>query len=147
MRLLAKDPSEGPESAADVLTALEGIELTPLESPLRKGGEGSAEEANVLDSLAGGVFVGRQAEMGQLKAALEDALGGKGRMVTLVGEPGIGKTRTAQELATYAGLRGCQVLWGRCHESRGAPPYWPWIQLIRSYVREHEPQQISTGDG
>ena len=68
-------------------------------------------------------------------------------MVTLVGEPGIGKTRTAQELATYAGLRGCQVLWGRCHESRGAPPYWPWIQLIRSYVREHEPQQINTEMG
>ncbi|MCH7787471.1 MAG: tetratricopeptide repeat protein, partial [Chloroflexi bacterium] len=57
------------------------------------------------------------------------------------------KTRTAQELATYAGLRGCQVLWGRCHESRGAPPYWPWIQVIRSYVREHEPEQISTEMG
>ncbi len=37
-------------------------------------------------------------------------------MVTLVGVPGIVKTRTAQELATYAGLRGCQVLWGRCYE-------------------------------
>ncbi|MCH7653866.1 MAG: AAA family ATPase [Chloroflexi bacterium] len=190
MRLLAKDPNERPESAADVLTALEAIDLTPLESPLRKGGEGVVEsflgeggeqtplgkggdttplgeggettplqspltkggnrgvqDANVLDSLAGGVFVGRQAEMGQLKAALEDTLGGKGRMVTLVGEPGIGKTRTAQEPATYAGLRGCQVLWGRCHESRGAPPYWPWIQLICSYVRGHEPEQVSTEMG
>ena len=36
----------------------------------------------------------------------KDVLSGKGRMVTLVGEPGIGKTRTAQELATYAGMRG-----------------------------------------
>ncbi|MCH7625695.1 MAG: AAA family ATPase, partial [Chloroflexi bacterium] len=147
MRLLAKDPNERPESAADVLTALEAIDLTPLESPLTKGGDGTVEEANALDSLAGGVFVGRQAEMGQLKAALEDALSGRGRMVMLVGEPGIGKTRTAQELATYAGLRGCQVLWGRCHESRGAPPYWPWIQVIRSYVREHDPEQISTEMG
>lgn len=34
----------------------------------------------------------------------------RGRLVTLVGEPGIGKTRTAQELATYAGLRQAQVL-------------------------------------
>ena len=36
-----------------------------------------------------------------------------------------GRTPTAQELATYAGLRGFQVLWGRCHESRGALSYWP----------------------
>ncbi|MCH8061051.1 MAG: protein kinase [Chloroflexi bacterium] len=143
LRLLAKDPNERPENAKDVLTALESIDLAPSAD----GASATVEQANVLDSLAGGVFVGRQAEMGQLKAALEDALGGKGRMVTLVGEPGIGKTRTAQELATYAGLRGCQVLWGRCHESRGAPPYWPWIQVIRSYVREHEPQQIGTEMG
>ena len=76
----------------------------------------------MLDSLAGGVFVGRQAEMGQFKAALEDALSGRGRMVTLVGEPGIWNKRTAQELATYAGLRGRQVLWGRCYEEQGVPP-------------------------
>ena len=63
-------------------------------------------------------------------------------MVTLVGEPGIGKTRTAQELATYAGLRGAQVLWGRCYEEQGAPPYWPWVQAIRSYVRDIDPEQL-----
>ena len=75
----------------------------------------------------GGVFVGRLQEMGELKAALEDALSGRGRLVMLVGEPGIGKTRTAQELATYAGMRGAQVLWGRCYEEQGMPPYWPWV--------------------
>ena len=62
-------------------------------------------------------------KMGELKACLEDALSGRGRLVTLVGEPGIGKTRTAQELATYAGLRSAQVLWGRCYEEQGMPPY------------------------
>ncbi len=60
-----------------------------------------------------------------MKACLEEALSGRGRLVTLVGEPGIGKTRTALELATYAGLRQAQVLWGRCYEGEGAPPYWP----------------------
>ena len=40
-------------------------------------------------------FVGRQREMAELTAALEDALAGQGRLVMLVGEPGIGKTRTA----------------------------------------------------
>jgi predicted ATPase len=93
------------------------------------------------------VFVGRQREMGDLKAALEDALSGRGRLLTLVGEPGIGKTRTAQELATYAGLRGAQVLWGRCYEEQGVPPYWPWVQAIRSYVRERDPEQLQSAMG
>ncbi len=87
LRLLTKDPSERPDSAADVLTALEGIDLAAGTETI----EQSADEAHVLDGLAGGVFVGRQREMGELKAALEDALSGKGRLVMLVGESGIGK--------------------------------------------------------
>ena len=67
-------------------------------------------------------FVGRQREMEQLTAALEDARAGRGRLVMLAGEPGIGKTRIAQELAAYAETRGFQVLWGRCYEGEGAPP-------------------------
>ena len=63
-----------------------------------------------------GSFVGRQREMGELKLALDDATAGHGRLAMLVGEPGIGKTRTAQELASYAETRGVQVLWGRCYE-------------------------------
>ncbi len=85
--------------------------------------------------------------MGELKACLEDALSGRGRLVTLVGEPGIGKTRTALELATYAGLRQAQVLWGRCYEGEGAPPYWPWVQAIRSYVRDVDPEQLRSDMG
>ena len=104
-------------------------------------------EEHSLDSLAGGVFVGRQREMGELKACLEDGLSGRGRLVTLVGEPGIGKTRTSQELATYAGLRGAQVLWGRSYEEQGVPPYWPWVQAIRSYVRERDPEQLRSEMG
>ena len=58
------------------------------------------------------VFVGRQRELAQLRSALDNALSGHGRIVMLVGEPGIGKTRTAQELAALAEARGAQVLWG-----------------------------------
>ena len=143
MRLLAKDPAERSESASDVLAALGAIDLTTsMEQPAAE-----VDQAHSLDSLAGGVFVGRQLEMGELKGCLEDALSGRGRLVTLVGEPGIGKTRTAQELATYAGLRGGQVLWGRCYEEQGAPPYWPWVQAIRSYVRDIDPEQLRSDMG
>ena len=80
--------------------------------------------------------MGRQREMGELKAALEDAIAGRGRLMMLAGEPGIGKTRTAQELAYDAEARGAKVLWCWCYELEGAPPYWPWIQPLRSYIQE-----------
>ncbi len=74
--------------------------------------------------------------MAELTSTLEEALSGQGRLVMLVGEPGIGKTRTTQELASYAESRGAQVFWGRCYEDEGAPPYWPWVQTMRSYVNK-----------
>ena len=85
--------------------------------------------------------------MGELKAALDDALSGQGRLVMLVGEPGIGKTRTAQELAYHAGTLGAQVFWGRCYEEEGAPPYWPWVQTIRSYIQQQTPERLLAGMG
>ena len=145
LRLLAKDPSERPEAAADVLAALEAIDLADDVGAGFK--PAPTDDQHSLDSLAGGVFVGRQREMGELKAALEDALSGKGRLVMLVGEPGIGKTRTSQELSTYATLRGAQVLWGRCYEEQGVPSYWPWVQAIRSYARERDPERLRSEMG
>ncbi|MFQ6027107.1 MAG: AAA family ATPase, partial [Dehalococcoidia bacterium] len=93
--------------------------------------EGPTEELVTDDA-----FVGRAEEMAELLAALEDARSGKGRLVMVVGEPGVGKTRTSQELALRARERDTQVLLGRCYENPGAPPYWPWVQAIRSYLRE-----------
>ena len=54
------------------------------------------------------------------------------RPVLLAGEPGIGKSRLAEELATRARDRGARVLVGRCWEAGGAPAYWPWVQALRS---------------
>ena len=58
----------------------------------------------------------------------------------IAGEPGIGKTRTAQEFSEHAVQRGAGVLWGRCHEEAGAPPYWPWVQIIRSLLQARTPE-------
>jgi tetratricopeptide (TPR) repeat protein len=77
-------------------------------------------------------FVGRGLELGDLRASLADAIAGHGQLVFLVGEPGIGKTRTAEELATFAAENRVAVLWGRCWEQEGAPAFWPWVQVLRA---------------
>lgn len=80
------------------------------------------------------VFVGRLEELERLRAALDASRTGKGRLVLLSGEPGIGKTFTVVEFATHADREGVQVLWGRCHGEAGAPPYWPWTQVLRELI-------------
>ena len=75
-----------------------------------------------------------------LRGALEQALSGRGGGVMVAGEPGIGKTRTAQEFSERAARQGAGVLWGRCHEQAGAPPYWPWVQIIRSLLQSRPPE-------
>jgi predicted ATPase len=60
--------------------------------------------------------------MADLQAAMDLVVAGQGQLVMLAGEPGIGKTRTAQELASYAESLGSRVLWGWCYERDGAPP-------------------------
>jgi len=95
-----------------------------------------------VGNTSGDVFVGRQREMAELKAALEDTLSGRGQLVMLAGEPGIGKTRTARELASYTETLDVRVLWGWCYEQEGAPPYWPWVQVLRSFVQQLDPDQL-----
>jgi class 3 adenylate cyclase len=125
LRMLAKNPADRPESALAVLADLERID------PEQKSATHS--ESNALDRLARGVFVGRDKELERLRKAFDEAYAGRGGLVMVVGEPGIGKTRTTQELETYARMRGAQVVWGRAHESSGAPPYWPWVQAGRMW--------------
>ena len=89
-----------------------------------------------------GVFVGRQHELDELKAGLAEALIGRGGLFLLEGEPGIGKTRLADEFAARAQGEGALVLWGRCWEGGGAPSYWPWVQVVRSCLRFGDTQSL-----
>jgi class 3 adenylate cyclase len=89
------------------------------------------------------VFVGREHEMAELFAGFEDARAGRGRLFLLSGEPGIGKTRVAHELASIANAHGARVAWGRCWEGGGAPAYWPWIQVIRACVGKSDREQFA----
>ena len=87
-------------------------------------------------------FVGRERELGELIAGLEDSCAGRGRLFLLVGEPGIGKSRLAEELIAQAEARGVRVLIGRCWEAGGAPAYWPWTQALRGLTHEVEPERL-----
>ncbi|MFQ6026171.1 MAG: AAA family ATPase [Dehalococcoidia bacterium] len=104
----------------------------------------ATEPVSTSPSLVGtsSGFVGRQEEMRELTSALEGALAGRGRLVMLAGEPGIGKTRTAQELASIAEPSGARILWGRCYEGEGAPPYWPWIKPLQSIMAQTDDGQL-----
>ena len=80
-------------------------------------------------------FVGRERRSSPSCVPLLDgALSGRGGFVLIGGEPGIGKSRLAEELAGQAQERGARVLVGRCWEAGGAPAYWPWVQALRAYV-------------
>jgi predicted ATPase len=88
-------------------------------------------------------FVGREAELAALTADLDTAAAGHGGVVVVVaGEPGIGKTRLAEELAAQATARGALVLWGRCWEGEGAPAFWPWIQVVRGCIQTVDPPAL-----
>ncbi|MBV8810924.1 MAG: AAA family ATPase, partial [Acidobacteriaceae bacterium] len=88
------------------------------------------------------VFVGRERELLELRQGLTDALAAKGRFFLISGEPGIGKTHLAEELAREARVRGARVIWGRCWAGDGAPAYWPWIQIVRSCLADDDSTHI-----
>jgi predicted ATPase len=87
-------------------------------------------------------FVGREQEMRVLRDALGDARQGRGRLMLLVGEPGIGKTRTAMEFATEARKAGTCVFWGACYDGEWAPPFGPFAQAIAEYARRCAPDSL-----
>jgi len=80
-------------------------------------------------------FVGRERELEELRMHLTETSSGQGRLLLLVGEPGIGKTRTIRELAAEAHRDGVLVLWGRGYEGDWFRPYGLWVEALAGYAR------------
>jgi predicted ATPase/class 3 adenylate cyclase len=136
LELLAKTPEERPTSAADVrrrladvLTTAPPDDLTAVSEPADPAATRHSARLNRLSR-----FVGRADELRDLKRAVEGALSGRGGLVMVSGEPGIGKTRLAEEACVYARLGGAQVLVGHSYETESAVSYTPFIEAIQAYV-------------
>ena len=83
-------------------------------------------------------FVGRDAEMDQLRVALEGARRGHGEVVAVVGEPGVGKSRLFHELTRSHRVAGCRTLQASAVAYGRTTSYLPVIDLLKTYLRIDE---------
>jgi len=115
-----------------------------LQTVRRRGLRFVAEVTEVADrpELATAPFVGRGEILGDLDSALRAASQGRGGLVFLSGEPGIGKTRAVEQFAILAREQGAVAHLGRCPEAEGAPAFWPWVQLLRAHAAVCRPSRM-----
>lgn len=79
-------------------------------------------------------LVGRTDELDRLVDAARVAAAGEGRAVVISGEPGIGKTRLAEELVATVSNGEHVVVWARCQESASSAPYWGYTQIAEQVL-------------
>ena len=79
-----------------------------------------------------GGFVGRESELSSIEGILGAARTSRAGVAFVSGEPGIGKTRLAEEVAGVAREQGFRVAVARGTDEPGIPEFWPWIQLFRA---------------
>ena len=116
----------------------------PVPDAVREGdeqeGDGAGRERHVEVPLAPPLALdeldrahGRAEELDRLERAWKDAATGIGGLALVAGEPGVGKTRLAAEVARRALADGGVVLYGRCDEDLGVA-YQPMIEVLRAYL-------------
>ncbi len=92
---------------------------------------------NVSSRLISAAFIGRQAQLADLAAALATATDGEPATVLLGGEAGVGKSRLIAEFAGQARAQGARVLIGGCQQlGTEALPFAPFTAVIRDLARE-----------
>jgi tetratricopeptide (TPR) repeat protein len=134
-RLLAKPLDQRYGSMREVLADLERMTTTSL----------AAQETVTETPIP---LIGREQELAELKRALDEAMAGRGSMVMIGGEPGIGKTHLTGAILEEARRRGAFGVIGHCYEGEGAPPYIPYIETLETVVRmaPREAFRMSMGD-
>jgi class 3 adenylate cyclase/tetratricopeptide (TPR) repeat protein len=138
-RVMAKGrPGEALATADTLLRTRTAYELEELEPFLVKG-KSDPVQASVVGAIAGSKeverpgtpLVGRDEEMAALTGAADSARAGQGRVVELIGEPGIGKSRLVEELETRSGIAS---FWAVCDEYESSTPYFSFRDLLHGLL-------------
>jgi class 3 adenylate cyclase/tetratricopeptide (TPR) repeat protein len=122
----------------------------PIEPLTVKGKRSPVAAFRLLDAPAGiqararieAPLIGRDGELGRLLAAFEQTVAaGSCRLVSVIGSPGLGKTRLAEELAAAVG-EPATVLWGRCEPTGEGITFAPVAQVLRGVagIGEADPE-------
>jgi tetratricopeptide (TPR) repeat protein len=122
------------------------IELKGLPEPVASS-EVLYEAGQAQGVVADVPMVGRDAEFARLTRRLARAFDGRGALALVAGEPGIGKTRMAEELADRAKGQGAQVLVGQCYEGEWAPPYAPFAEAVDAFMAAIDPVEVAADLG
>ena len=146
MKLLEKNPQRRYSSAKDLLEDLREIAQKPEnpESTPFYASQGLPEvtQTQVTKEVP---LVDRLDEIRKIRDAIHGAISGKGGLILLSGEAGIGKTRLANEAGIYAQLRGMKILHGRyptLFTKSGVPPYVIWREVIKDYLTTASSEKI-----
>ena len=93
-------------------------------------------------------YTGRDAELATLQGQVLQASGGQGRITTVVGEAGAGKSRLLYELREQVGQTGAKILQGRCRPPGRMAPYVPFVEILNDALslRGRAPQECSADD-
>ncbi len=93
-------------------------------------------------------MVGRERELSSLLNRLDDAAARRGRLVLISGEPGVGKTRMADEVAAAADAKRMAILVGHCSEHDEAVAYLPFVEILEDFIdRESNPDVLRAALG
>lgn len=134
---LGTSPSPSVTRLHERLLRGEPAAVRPAGAPGRERKAAPPAAASTPVAAAGGPFVGRDEQLGLLRARWEEVAAGARRLVLLTGEPGVGKTRLAVRFAEQLGSTGGRVLYGRCDEE-AALPYQPFVEALGDYLRHDD---------
>ena len=127
-RLLAKAADDRYQTFTEVRSELRRLNEAAAEKTVAPAGSAPGRSAPLTARWT--PYVGRETERTELEARLGEAIRGRGSMMLLGGEPGVGKTRLAEQILD-AGLRHrCLPLTGRCYEMEGTEPFIPFVELL-----------------
>ena len=132
LRLLSKEPADRYSSANEVIRAIN--KFTGKNFPLQTR---EIRESYILS----GRFVGRDEELKFLQYLFQKAKKGRGSLVLIGGESGVGKTRLVQEFSFHIRPFGVLVFSGTCHE-QGGSPHQPFIEILRQLIRWIESRDV-----